>query len=170
MLLCDIQRILEGNVKETGITIIELVVVVSIIGILVAGMGFSYQDWVERYEVERATKELYLDMMRTRMRAMESGREHYLILNERSYSVAEDTNESGDYDDPPLPGFPKAVDRQLGWNDHHTVSKIIFDRRGLMSELKTIWITSADADFNCIAVSRSRIITGKYVGGICEKK
>ncbi len=156
--------------KNEGITVIELVVVISIIGILVASMAYSYQDWVERYEVERTTKELYADMMHARLRAMESGREHYLILNERSYSVAEDTNDSGDYDDPPLPGFPKAVDQQLGWNDHHTVSKIIFDRRGLMSEPRTIWITSSDADYNCIVVSQSRIITGKYVDGTCKKK
>ncbi|MDA8240028.1 MAG: type II secretion system protein [Nitrospiraceae bacterium] len=156
--------------KNGGITIIELVVVISIIGILVASMVYSYQDWVERYEVERTTKELYADMMHARLRAMESGREHYLILNERSYSVAEDTNESGDYDDPPLPGFPKAVAHPLDWNDRHTVSKVIFESRGLMSELRTIRITSADADYNCIVVSQSRIITGKYVDGTCKKK
>ncbi|MGE5300551.1 MAG: hypothetical protein ACM3MB_06250, partial [Acidobacteriota bacterium] len=98
------------------------------------------------------------------------GREHYLILNERSYSVAKDTNESGDYDDSPLPGFPKAVTHPLDWNDRHTVSEVIFESRGLMSELRTIRITSADADYNCIVVSRSRIITGKYVDGTCEKK
>ncbi len=156
--------------ENRGITLIELVVVICIIGILVASLGFEYQDWLEKYQVERTTKELYADMMHARIRAMESGREHYLILNDRSYVIAEDANDSGVYDDPPLPGFPKAVEHQLGWNNHDPVSKVTFDRRGLMSELRTIWITSADADHNCIVVSRSRIITGKFVGGICEKK
>ncbi|MDA8105032.1 MAG: type II secretion system protein [Nitrospiraceae bacterium] len=156
--------------KETGITIIELVVVVSIIGILVAGMGFSYQDWVERYEVERATKELYFDMMHARMRAMERGREHYVVFGENSYSIIEDTNESGKNDtgDERLSGFPKSTDYDLQRN---VSGKVTFNGRGLISGLQRIWVASAtDPEYDCMNVSRARVVMGRFTDGECLPK
>ncbi len=44
------------------------------------------------------------------------------------------------------------------------MSRISFNKRGLISGLRTIWITpTADAEFSCIKVSTSRIIMGKYI-------
>jgi prepilin-type N-terminal cleavage/methylation domain-containing protein len=160
-----------GQMKDRGVTLIELVVVISITGILVASAGFTYRDWADRYAVERTTKELYADMMHARMRAMERGREHYAVLNERTYSLVEDTNESGEYDagDEMLPGFPKTVAYSLRRNG--IGNKITFKHRGLMSGLRTIRITSGtDPDYNCVKVSMSRVIMGWYTNDECHAK
>ncbi len=156
--------------KNWGITVIELVVVISIIGILFVSLGFSYQDWIGRYKVESATKGLYSDLMNARMRALERGMEHYVIFGERSYLVAEDTNESGDYDagDRGLPGFPKTVGFSL---DRNVSGKITFNNRGLISGLQRIWVSSdTNPDYDCMKVSRARIIMGQYNDGECLPK
>ena len=48
--------------KNSGVTLVELLVVVSIIGVLIIAMGFSYEGWVGNYRLESMTKELYFDL------------------------------------------------------------------------------------------------------------
>jgi prepilin-type N-terminal cleavage/methylation domain-containing protein len=156
----------EGKMKNQGITLIEMVVVLSVAGALTAALVFDYRDWTKRYSVESTTKELYMDLMHARMTAMSRSREYYVILGEESYSIVEDTNDNEAYDsgDTPLPAYPKKVARKLDWNNKYAVSRISFDGRGLITGLRTIWVTpTADAEFSCIRVSTARIIMGKYI-------
>jgi hypothetical protein len=109
--------------------------------------------------------------MHARMRALARRHEHYAVLNGRSYSIVEDTNESGEFDggDELLPGFPKTVPYTLSRNG--SGNKITFNGKGLISGLRTIRVLSdADADYDCVKVSMSRIITGRYSGGECSAK
>ena len=54
----------------SGITLIELIIVISIIGVLVFALGFSFQDWNAAYKIESQIKELHSDIMRARVMAM----------------------------------------------------------------------------------------------------
>lgn len=157
--------------KEQGISHIELIVTVAIVGVLVSAAGFEYYDWGKKVAAERIIKVLYSDMMHARMMAVTRGREHYVVLGNTAYSVVEDTNDSGikDGGDMTLPDFPKKVEASLSWNN--TGNDVTFDKRGIMPKWRTIRVASAtDADYDCIAVSTTRIITGQYVNSKCRPK
>ena len=149
--------------KDHGITLIELVVVMAVISMLAVALAFDYSGWKKRYAVERIVKDLYTDMMHARMMAITRNREHYVILGTWSYSVVEDTNDSGEHDagDTTLPDYPKQLEHPIEWNN--SGNALTFDRRGLMPKWRTIHVTDADADYNCIKISTSRIIMGQYI-------
>lgn len=154
---------------KTGATLVELLIVLTVMGLLAAATAFSYQGWIGRYRVEKATCELYSDLMHARVLAMQTNRDHFAILEDRSYRILEDTNNNGrdDGGDILLPSFPKPVEYVLCKNG--SGNKLTFDRRGLMSQARTLWFTSGSGpDCDCMKVSRSRIIMGRYEAGECR--
>jgi prepilin-type N-terminal cleavage/methylation domain-containing protein len=149
--------------KQRGITLIELVVVTSVVSILTAVIYISFEGWMERYEVEKITKELYYDLMDARVMAMERNEKYLTVLGDYQYTMAEDRDGDGDIDNAEvLPGFPKNVKYKLEWN-YASSAKVVCDTRGFMTPNRTISVIPwTDADFDCMKISRTRIITGKY--------
>ena len=45
-------------INDSGVTLTELLIVVSIIAILAVALGFSYQGWMGNYKIESETKQL----------------------------------------------------------------------------------------------------------------
>ncbi|MDA8077898.1 MAG: type II secretion system protein [Nitrospiraceae bacterium] len=154
-----------------GITLIELVIVISVIGILVAVTGFTYQDWAAKYEVERTTKEMYSDFVRARLMAMQKNREHYVVLGSDSYSIVEDTDDNcvPSAGDKTLPSYPKRLPYPLQKNGRG--NNIYFDKKGMISSLRTVWFTSySRPDYDCVVVSRTRINMGRHNGVDCVEQ
>jgi type II secretory pathway pseudopilin PulG len=156
--------------KEQGISYIELVVVMSVICTVTAALGFDYYDWGKKFAAEKIIKELYTDMMHARLMAVIRGRDHYVVLSDSAYSVVEDTNDSGKHDagDTTLPNYPKQLEHPVQWNNSGNV--VIFNKRGIMPKWRTIHVASTDADYNCVAVSETRVIMGRYIDDKCKPK
>ena len=154
--------------QKKGITLVELLVVISVVGILVAALEMSFHGWMERYEVEKITKELYMDLMNARLLAVERNATYIAELDHYEYTVGEDRNQDDEIDNEEvLPGFPKKVKHKLEWNlvSSH---KVYFNTRGLMTPYRTISVISeGDADFDCMKIFKTRIITGKYDDDEC---
>jgi len=159
--------------NNRGITLIELIVVVTIIGILVVALGFEFRGWMGGYRVESQVKEMYVDLMNARARAMQRNRAHFVGLVNNQYSIFEDVNENGSPDAAEiLPTFPKSLNYDIQWNG--AGSQITFDTRGLATTARTICIPSVNPDVNpdydCIEISFTRINMGQITprGGACN--
>lgn len=156
--------------KNSGVTLTELIVVISIIGILVIALGFSFQGWMGKYKVEAQTKQIYSDLMDARARAMQFNREYYVQnVGTRSYSLIEDANDNSVNDDAAIAGFPKPnFEYDITWGG---AMPITFDKRGNISNVGTIRIAStSSSDYDCIVVSQTRINMGQVSGGNCVAK
>ncbi|UCE79242.1 MAG: type II secretion system protein [Nitrospiraceae bacterium] len=172
--------------KNSGITLIELLIVISIVGILSVALGFSYKGWQGRYNVETTTKDTYSHLMKAWTRAMTRNRTHFAVLiDKRSYTVYADTKPSPDGNstlhtsganaDTELPGFPQTVEYDLQWDSADPNMEILtFDKRGRISPAGTIFIDpnnpDIDADYDCINILFTRIDMGKWNGASCDIK
>jgi prepilin-type N-terminal cleavage/methylation domain-containing protein len=182
-----------------GVTLVELLVVISIVAILAVALGFNYSGWSARYKVESQVKQLYSDLVGARLRAMERGMTVFTDFTDSThYRVIEDTNGNAVVDAAPtdtlLTGYPKAVDYPVSASsvDNSTspatvtsqaIGSVVisFDRRGLLScpTLFTLgtqtrgvisFASTASPDYDCITISQTIISMGQMSGGVCNAK
>jgi prepilin-type N-terminal cleavage/methylation domain-containing protein len=166
-----------------GITLLELIIVVSIIGILAVALGFSYVGWQGAYKVERDLKTFYTDLMDARTRAITRNQTYFADFPAAtSYRVIADTNGDGALNNgdtiviPPPPTIlpltnQKTVEYAISSNIAGTIT---FDSRGLINQEGTVCLTTtADPDYDCVVLRRTRINMGKLTtrisdGGACD--
>ena len=66
--------------NERGITLIELMIVISIIIILVVAAAITVPGVVGKYNIENQIKTQLTDLMSTKLKAMEMNRFHFVVL------------------------------------------------------------------------------------------
>jgi len=175
----------EKTFNNKGVTLIELIVVVSVIVILIMALVFSFEGWIGKYRVESQVKEMYSDFMYARARAMERGRTHFITGTATTYAMYEDTNTGPDGNgalepgvsciipatgnDCLLPTYPKSVTYQINWTG--TGTRIDFNKNGTIGQPGSIFlITTNDADYDCLNISAIKVHMGKRNGANCEAK
>jgi prepilin-type N-terminal cleavage/methylation domain-containing protein len=163
-----------------GITLLELMAVLAISGILMGIAGFTVQGLRDRDDAESQVRQLHIDMMNARVRALHSNKTCFVTLSASGYQITEDTNESGgsapDDGDMPLWSAPKQLKFQTLWN-----GTIIMDGKGIISKSTGPLLTNAalairfdtagiDPEYDCISVGPTRVRAGKWNGMKCKTR
>jgi prepilin-type N-terminal cleavage/methylation domain-containing protein len=179
--------------KQQGFTLIELIVVITIIGILVAALAFDFTGWRSRYRVESQIKIMYTDLMSARMYAMHKNMSYFIRLTSATpyeYTTYEDKNGNDSLDI----GVDTKIDMLSKKNLVHKITwngagdpDIKMDRRGMVQPSTqpiagiSIWLLNvagnpfdpSEVDYDCIFLSATRINMGKYDAAaipVCQSK
>lgn len=158
--------------NKRGFSLIELIVVISLISILLAIATLDFGSWQRKSLVERYTKELYSDVQDARMRAaftkvrqgVEFGNKQVVF---RRYSSEGDVAGSI----VTTKNLPVAFTLNGTWTP---VSRIEFDTRGIMSDpiIKVVCITTnEDAAYDALIITPALTSMGKVTnrGSVCAR-
>lgn len=164
--------------NNRGITLIELIVVISIITILVIAAGITIPGLVGKYNIENQVKIMQSDLASARVRAMENNRVHFVTLTATGYTIYDDTNPAPDGDgtlniatDTRI--AQRSIDTRypIVWTTNATIA---LTTRGIVNDMGTIRVNPVDAtldpEYNCIAVFTTRINIGKWNGIDCDQR
>ncbi len=130
--------------NSRGVTLVELMITVSIIGIIAVAAGFSFENWIGGYNIESQIKQIHADLMNARSRAMERNRTHFVVFTSATtYAIYEDTDPGPDGNgtleagaDTLFPGYPKTLRHGVSWSGVNSGSEIRLDKRGSAAIIK----------------------------------
>lgn len=161
--------------RKNGFTLVEVMVVVSIIILLLAWGIPSYSAWKRKHDVEGQMLGLYNNLQVARMTAY--GRKVVTAVwwgsgaSISSYQVKMDSDNDGTFND----AGDTAVGASVSVGTAITVSpaqnSISFDGRGFLNQaispVTFSVATNTGAAINCLTVSSTRIMTGRMNAGVC---
>ncbi len=156
--------------NNRGITLVELLVAMGIIGILLVVLAFNYQNWMGRYNVEKAVKDMYSDLMFAKTEAVMKDRAYIAdFQSNTSYRIWADINGDADVDaGETLPTFPKTLPYTIYAYSYNgpdvsavmtskTITSVVinFDNRGRISSP----VLLVDPE-NPVDTTTNKVITG----------
>jgi prepilin-type N-terminal cleavage/methylation domain-containing protein len=165
---------------DRGFTLNELIITLALFGILLGIGFFSYQSINDRIIVANTIKELYVDLMNARVRAMQRNRMHFVLFtaSPAQYAIYEDTDPAPDGNtDLDVAKDTLFMQKNLvsrltvsypdAWRSASTALR--FTSRGLIdtsaTSAGTFRVTKElNGEFDCIIISELKNNMGKWDG------
>ncbi len=161
-----------------GFTLIQLLIVVTIVGILSLLLGQSLQGNLGAARVDGDLVEFQADLANARARAIHRGHLYFVTVNTAAgtYQITEDTNDNGLLEgapDTPLFLTPKQLTQDpvadpVTWAG----GQIVMNTRGFIAPTGTLQVTPTylNPNYDCIQLSATAINIGLMNGGNCAIK
>ena len=83
--------------RQSGFTLIEMLVAMTVIGIVLAIAAPNFSQWIERYRIDAEAQDVYFDLMSARATAVKNNNDVIVTFDSanNSYKVHDDTNGDG---------------------------------------------------------------------------
>lgn len=167
-----------------GFTLVEVLVAIAILGFLATMAVTSYITLSEKYKVETETKQIYVDLMDARGRAMQRSRFYHVAFASSGYSTVEDGFPAPDGDGNPSNGTNMPVTsvtlkhaittvRTVGGAAVGPMNNVTFNRNGIpdvTGYLRLASPTNVNPDYNCITILETRTKMGQWNGTACIER
>jgi prepilin-type N-terminal cleavage/methylation domain-containing protein len=165
------------KVKEQGFTLVELLIVMTIVGTLAVIATISFNKMTIKSNIESQIKQMHSDLMTARIWAMDRSTCHFVLLKANgSYTVYEDSNNYCSNLTPPdndTMQLQRTMTNPILFNNAAPTNNVypIFDNRGLATITGTISIPdTVGAAYDCILIETTRTSMGLMTGGNCVPK
>jgi prepilin-type N-terminal cleavage/methylation domain-containing protein len=159
-----------GRSNGRGFSLIEIMIALSIMGILLIAVSISFQGWMAKHRVAAETGEVFADIIDARARAMQKGRATFVVLTGNGCTTFEDTDPAPDGN---LTLDPGADHRVVTRTFHFpviakltggtTFTAFGFNRNGFASISGVVHLHSTlHPDVDCISIGPTRVKLGRY--------
>jgi len=169
--------------EQSGFTLVELMVVVSITVLLLAWGIPSYSTWSKKHNIESQMVQLYSDLQFGRMTAYSSKAVSGVYwgggTSITQYWIKSDKNSNNTIDDNVDATIGAKVTPKFAITSSASQNSVSFDGRGFLNIVNsgdpapavTFYVApSYGAGMDCVAVTSTRITLGKMSGGSCAPK
>jgi prepilin-type N-terminal cleavage/methylation domain-containing protein len=162
--------------NNRGFSLVELVVIISIIGILSTIAALSFSSWMLKANIEKQTREMFTDLNSARSNSIYQKKRHGMILQPSSYIIkrysSADESRTGDATKGVIltKNLTYPITSESGGSLANQI--IEFDIRGTTNDLVDIRATpvNSGSPYDCIVISVTRINLGRMEGGACVQK
>lgn len=155
-----------------GFSLVELIVVITIMTILASMATINFNSWQRKYNIEGQVKEMLSDFSDVRMRAIQTKNKHRIVLNPTSYSFTAYSTEIALSAMPVLSKTLKYPIQQLNSSGLAAFSNtaVEIDERGYTTNWLTlaVGVGIAEPSLNCLTLSWARTNMGRINGNTCE--
>jgi prepilin-type N-terminal cleavage/methylation domain-containing protein len=147
---------------ERGFTIVEVMVVVTIVGILLLLASLQFSSYAQKANIESQVRSMYADVMEARSQAMLQKVDRSVNVTSNGYAIYPSQTGTG------IPVLQKTFKFQTVSDSPLIVS---FDTRGVANVSKTVCVEPAgnSATIDSIRITETMIQMGKWSGGVCDK-
>jgi len=158
------------SVHDQGFSLLELLVVISIISTLFAIAGIYGKQYVDRYNAESQIRKMHSDLLQARVQAMEKNMLSTVVVNTGSYKIGF-TDDNGVTTWQPLNTLKYTVSSGTG--------TITMDQKGIISAGTTtesiltlikFYTGSGTPEYDCMQLYATRINIGRMNGTNCDPR
>jgi prepilin-type N-terminal cleavage/methylation domain-containing protein len=151
--------------RQDGFSLVELITVMTLIGILLAIGTLDFNRMTRKYAVDNQTRSLYTDLMDARLKSMYKKKSHYVKLTVDTFSMYSSVDAGGN----PLGlALSKGLKQQITWGTPNTIE---FNSQGLTTDIGSICVADVGnpGANDSIVISMTRINMGKRKSdGACK--